>query len=229
MNTALGAFAGLVFLLAVAVLVLVAITYRNKSGKKSSGGGKNTSKNLAAYDSRTDVFSEFEIVSGGPSGATGLADSGFFTVLSTTIKTCDDSVNTLFCDVSAQTAVAIVETDDNATGTAVVSSTSGELAAISIRVLVDGFPAAPGTVVFDDITHVIVTNLLPGDFRNELLALLSSNSFHFVSQNVPAGNHSIVVQARLQATAFAINELVSSALASIGARTLVVQPAWVKP
>lgn len=242
-----GGLAGLgaaVLILTVAILVLMAISFwyifRGKGGKggkgccaagssSSSCGGCKSSygQQPSAYDVRTTEIAQLTVVTGGPLGATGIADSGFLTILSTNIKTCGDT-NTLFCDVSAETSVAIFELDSNATGTSLVASSSGEFAQIDMRVFVDGFLAAPGTVTFDDITHLYITNLLPGDLRSELLSTVAANSFHFVAQNVPKGDHSVIVQARLQTAAFAVNELAANASAIIVERSLVVQPAFVQ-
>lgn len=231
MNAWLASTVSLIALIAIAALVLAVISYwriRHKSGKSSSSK-KGTCKDCgdpSAYDIRTTDIISLSQATGGAGGATGAEDSGFVTVLSTTIDTCNKT-NTLFCDVSAESLVGIIEVDDNATGTTVVSSTSAEGALITMRVLVDGFVAAPGEVTFDDITHTITTNILPSGFRAELLALTSANSFDFVAQNVPKGHHSVVVQARLQTSVLAINEVFDSATAVLGNRTLVVQPAYV--
>lgn len=224
----MGALAAIVFILTVAILVLVAVAFW-RVGKKRGGGRRRSSSSApAAYDSQTNDIVQLTIVTttGAESGATGADDSGFLTILSTTVKTSGDT-NTLFCDVSAQTSVAIFEADDNATGISLVASSSGEFAEIDVQVLVDGFVAAPGIVTFDNVTHLYAANLLPEDLRAELLSTTSANSFHFIAQNVPKGSHSVVVQARLQTSAFAVSELASSATAVVAERSLVVQPAVV--
>jgi len=226
--------AAVLMVLAIAALVLVAVGFwRTRKHTKKSKCCSSSSKcskcgcSASAFDFRTDIFAELEAVTGGGgSGMTGMSDSGFLTVLSTNIKTCGKT-NTLFCDVSAESAILLIESDSNATGTTIVSSTSGEAATLEMQVLVDGLPIAPGTITFDSLTHAVTTNLLPGDAKTELVNLAEANAFTFIAPGISAGTHTVLVQARLTAAASATAELLSFASAVLASRTLTVTPACV--
>lgn len=225
-----GMLAGLVTILLVAALVVVAVSYwriRRNTKKRGGSGSSFNCGDPSAFDVETATISDFLAITGGTGGTGASLQTGFLNIMSTTIDTCN-TTNTLFCDVSAESAMAIVESDNNATGTSVVGTVSGEAGLIEIQVLVDGFVASPGIVTLQNLNHLIVTNLLPGAFRLESLQLANSNNFNFVAQNVPKGSHSIIVQARLSLSATAVNQA-DSVTASIGTRTLVVTPAFVQP
>ena len=96
---------------------------------------------------------------------------------------------------------------------------------IHVRVLVDGVLADPGEIVFarraqaltavfsgifQSCTDANANGVITGDecqFSNEELSLLlntmAANSFNFVLSDVGVGNHSVVVQARIENSASA--------------------------
>jgi hypothetical protein len=209
----------IIILIAIGVAIGVIVWSQNKKKHHSSSSSSSASSFKGAFsadDVQTGDITELTVVT----GSTGASnDSGFLTVLSATVKT-DCWTNRLYSNVSAFTSIGTVD------GTALLGGTSvsSEVASIDVRVLVDGVEALPGTITFDAVTHVVGSTLDDDQFLLLVETRGSANSFDFVTRDVLPGTHTIEVQARAIASAEAAPALVSSALALIGDRSLVVQP-----
>lgn len=212
-----------IILIIVAVAIGLIIWSQSKKKKHHSGGsGSKSGSSSSAFqgtfsadDVQTGDITELTVVTGTTGG---ISDSGFLTVLSTTVKT-DAWTNRLYSNVSAFTSIGTVDESATSGGT----SLSSEIASVDVRVLVDGVEALPGTITFDSVTHIVGTALSEEEFLLFVETRGAAHSFDFVTRDVLPGTHTIEVQARAVASAIADPALVASALAVIGDRTLVVQ------
>ena len=121
-------------------------------------------------------------------------------------------------------------------------------AQVEVRVLVDGVPAQPGTVVYgrrsqtlsatlegaisgclslvtniDGSTSIIVdTNCVAPESIELILDTMDAAHFNFVAVDVPVGVHTIAAQARIETDSSA-QEGEAEALATVGKGTLTVE------
>jgi hypothetical protein len=164
-------------------------------------------------------------------------DAGsWVTVLETSIQ--PPGGKDLFIGVSAQTSIENLNANA-ATGLATISSALGK---IVIRVLVDGVPATPGLVVFNEVQHNVQTLLstqlsnctevdigpnagkvtcasTPGLLQTVFLDA-SANSFNFIMRDV---SHTTAHDIQVQAQFFASSSTGSLAEAIMGPRTVTVE------
>ena len=175
---------GIFLVVVIVALVVIILTVQRGGGKKNRPGAVV----YANDDVQTGTITSLAFV-GGSTG--GVQDSGWVPILSTSIVT-DSWANRLYCNVSAFTSMATVDVTDTLGG----ASLTTEFGFIDVRVLVDGVAAAPGDVTFDQVAHVVATEL----DETELLALIedraSANSFEFIVRGVTCGCHNIQVLAR---------------------------------
>jgi len=200
-------------ILVVAIAVAVAVIVWSSNHKKVRT--KRGAVAFTADDVQTGEIQELAVVT----GTTGAAsDSGFLTVLSTTINT-DSTTNRLYSNVSAFTSMATVDASNSAGGTSLTT----EIGVIEVRVLVDGVEALPGVVPFDTVTHIFSSTLGEDEFYVMIEQQGEAHSFDFVTRDIVAGSHTIQVQARAVAVAASSNAEQAETVAIIGDRTLVVQ------
>ena len=186
------------------------------------------------------------LLSGPPNNAN---DTGWVDVLETTIKT--SSQKDLVFDVALQCGIVTDTTVKSSGGT---QSAATARANIAVRVLVDGDPAEPdnsidatkenaeGVVFCDrlqtlaakfaglnctaDLTTGVVTCTDPEELQL-ILRTLNANAFNFAKDDVGVGVHSIVVQARAQASVNFDDDASGGALAGAeafaGAGSLLVE------
>lgn len=201
-------------ILVVAIAIAVAVIAWSSNHKKIRF--KPGLASLTADDVQTGEIQELAVVT----GLTGAAsDSGFLTVLSTTIRT-EACTNRLYSNVSAFTSMATLDASVAAGG----SSITTEVGSVEVRVLVDGVLALPGSVQFDTVVHVFSSTLGEEEFYVMVEQQGEANSFDFVTRDVLPGSHTVEVQARALAVAASIGASASEVVAIIGDRTLVVQP-----
>jgi hypothetical protein len=204
----------LLFIAAViaAVAVIIWSFYHQHAVKEKKN---RTWVSLSADDVQTGDLVELSVVTGLTGG---VSDSGYLTVLSTTITT-NSWMNRLYSTVSAFTSIGTLDLH----GTLGSTQLSTEIASIDVQVLIDGVLAQPGTVTFDSVTHVLGSELS----EEEALLLIESrgatHSFGFITRDIGPGLHHITVQARAVASAVAAPALIASCTAVIGDRSLIVQ------
>ncbi len=130
------------------------------------------------------------------------SETPWFDVLSAQIKTGEPK--DLVIDVSAETALV--------TSAKLSGTTGGEaLAEVQIQVLVDGKPAVPGPVTFDnrllrvtgDLTHHVDPALvtIEDHWIEVYMETKSAHAFNFAIENMGTGVHDVVVQAKLKTDA----------------------------
>jgi hypothetical protein len=181
-----------------------------------------------------------------PNGVT--FESPWITVLSTQIK--PPGGKDLFIGFSAQTFVADMS-GQSGSGTPSSFTFTEQHNAIEARVLVDGVPAAPGTVTYDALFRFlaaelanpitschevaetgVVTCTFGSDFLAQLIETAGVRSFNFIVRDVSPANHVILAQVRFVATNFRSpnadpNSSITAAI--VGARTLTVEQVTLDP
>jgi hypothetical protein len=218
---------GLMFAVVVVLLALTVVVY--KRSRRVGGGGSSGSDPASAVgagyvvNSSTYQVLEAETGVGAATGVTGIVDSGFLTILQGNFST-DKSTNTFFCNVSAQCAAGVFYSD--VTTGAAVAQTSGESAMITMQVLVDGFVAEPGQVVFENVARGFTGIIPPDETAAALLNYVAANSFCFVAKGISPGTHNIQVQARLEAIVAGSGFSGGGALAVVSSRSLTVTPVY---
>ena len=210
-------------LLAIAVLVIVALSWSSWKGGKSSNCGKGCG--FAECAKTASVFSTTDGPTTGsvvviPVLGTGGADeedTGFLSVLSTAICTskCE---NRIAATVSAVTDLIVALETEVPTGAAL----SLGVARIEARVLIDGVAANPGTIVFDQTSRLTEAGVLPG--LGDVLENNHAHSFTFLASGICQGCHTVDVQMRAITTALFVGLGGIAALAAVGPRTLLVLP-----
>jgi len=126
--------------------------------------------------------------------------------------------------------------------------TSTASVAIQVQALIDGAPMPPGTVTYaartqtlsatlegaiagclttvtnpDGTTSIILDpNCVTPETIELILTTLNAASFNFVASNVPVGNHTVSLQARISSTT-SVNTGTASAKALVGKGTMVVE------
>lgn len=163
---------------------------------------------------------------------------GWTTILSNTIKTANQK--DLFIDVSLETGL-YTQTKVKSVGN---KDTSSAGATIKVQVLVDGVPAYPGEVVFDQRVQTLSATLGgilenctdsngDGDIDlNEctlapeeielILDTMAAHSFNFIMDDLAAGEHSVEVQATI-GTSSSSGAGSASANATIGNGSVTVE------
>lgn len=206
-------------------------------GSGSAQSGTPSAKAAVAIDELIDLS---QAVSGS-SPTNGAGDTGWIDVLTTQIKT--SSQKDLVFDVALQCGIVTDTTVKSSGGT---SSSSTARANIAVRVLVDDEPAQPdgsidatkdeaeGVVYCDrvqtlaakfagltctaDATTGVVTCTDPEELRL-ILKTLNANAFNFAKTDVGVGVHTVVVQARAQASVNFDDDASGGALAGAEAFT----------
>jgi hypothetical protein len=163
---------------------------------------------------------------------------GWTTILSNTIKTANQK--DLFIDVSLETGL-YTQTKVRSNGN---KDTSSADATIKVQVLVDGVPAYPGDVVFDQRSQTLSATLGgilgsctdsngDGDIDlNEctltpeeielILDTMAAHSFNFIMDDLRPGEHSVEVQAMIS-TSSSSGAGSASANATIGNGSVTVE------
>lgn len=158
------------------------------------------------------------------------------TILSNTIKTSNQK--DLFMCVSLVSALATSTTAKSKNGE---TDTESANAGVEVRVLVDGVPAAPGSVVFAKRKQTlsaklqgIISGALTQDAEGNLiidptlvteeeitliLETMSANAFGFVMGDVVSGVHRVEVQVMIQ-TGTSSSDAAASALVGPGSLTV---------
>ncbi len=215
-----------------------------------SGSAVGFGAEKAAAANASTLIISTHMVPPNPNGATFV--SPWINVLSTTIT--PPGGKDLFIGFSAQTTLADISTQGGSVS-AFSTTITEELNTIQARVLVDGNPAAPGPVVYDQLIKIlsaklanpitachevaetgpnagVVTCTFGNDFLSELLQTSGVRSFNFIMRDVSPDEHVIVAQVRFIATNFrSPNALpnASAIAAVVGARTLTVEQVKLDP
>ena len=232
----MGVLVLLICAILVAVLVLVSLDLSGRLGRGSCCGTRSRCPVMrTARDSASDEVLDAEVTVTLPVllSATGASDdTGFQTILQSQLRTVKGE-NQLASTVSAVTdmvVISLLAETGGFTGATGTSSTSLDFARIDLRVLVDGVVADPGVIVFDDETRILSLSnqsLIAGAMPIalfDLFDLSGARAFTFLSSGITPGTHTVLVQARAQASALIENPLVAGAAAAVGQRTLLVIP-----
>lgn len=158
-------------------------------------------------------------------------------ILSTQIKTSNQK--DLFVDVSLESGLY---TNTKVASKDMIEDKSVAQAGIEVQVLIDGVAANPGSVIFNDRTQTLTATLQgqlewadnDGDGQIDdiyvtnpeeiglILSTMSANSFNFILADVPAGVHTIDVQAKIQSKTSSQNGT-ATASATIGKGSVTVE------
>lgn len=202
--------------------------------------GALCSHSVLADNSASAYTSDGTAVIGAAAESAFVAQSdGFTRVLSTSIKNSGspkDFVIGLSFETSLFTSTMVKSKAGN-------KSSSAADAEIEMYVLVDGQPAAPGTVTFDKRHQELWASLggvldcqdLSGDgivsfdectLTDEEIGLIldtkAAHAFNFLSGNVGAGSHTIEAYARLKQDGQVVGSGETGASAALGKGTLTV-------
>lgn len=206
----------------LAIIIWLAVTSKSSS---SSSSFSSFNPFLKAYDVETGLLQLDSTVTG-PTGSISL-QTGFFTILQTTIDTTNNlhtGIDHLVCTVSAFTSIG---TSDEIVSTGLAAS-SVEIASVEMQVLVDGQLANPGIVTFDNVTHIFEPTINTTQLLENIIIRGCSHAFTFVYPNTTSlatgGVHTIVAQARLTTVATSNLFTLVEATAIVGNRSLVVVP-----
>lgn len=140
---------------------------------------------------------------GGTNSSSWVTESGWVTIHSNTIKTAN--YKDLFIDVSLQSGLYTQTKSELKVG----GDTSTAHAQLEVRVLVDNVAAEPGIVIFDKRVQTLNTKLYQSlmtyagteitniGYVELILETLQAHAFNFVKADLPAGVHTVAVQARV--------------------------------
>lgn len=143
------------------------------------------------------------------------------TIMSRTIKMTN--MKGLFFNVALECGLY---TRTRAGKTASVDTSTGE-AGIQVRVIVDDVEAAPGTVMFRQreqtltpyLAGILVGTTVQDPYVELILKTMETNSFNFIAADLPAGVHTVQVQAKIYTSTSGIAE----ARATIGKGSVAVE------